>query len=126
MKSTRLLFVGLAVVLAAGCTHKRPTAPQAPATVRWLGTPTEIAVPLPAETPFDTIPEARAVYLEYFARAYRLAATGNGTLGCMCMLEDNIDHYEAAVRGYTVGTAAGMEASARDGPPKAAPASHQK
>jgi hypothetical protein len=112
MKTRSLLVCGLAGILAAGCNHKMASTPQSTAPVPALADSTEAVVPLPAQTPFDGNPKARAIYLEYYAMGYRFAATDYASPGCMCDSEGDAERYEAAWSGFFAGKEAGSAALA--------------
>ena len=114
MKTCCLLFGGLAWVLATGCSHQRENPPASAAIVPSLTESGEVTVPLPAQTPFDGKPKARAAYLESYAMGYRLAATDSEytSLGCMCGSEGDAERYEATVSGFFAGKEAGSAAFA--------------
>ena len=114
MKTCNLLFCGFAGVLTSGCSLKMAGPPAATANVPSLTESTELTVPLPAQTPFDKNPKAKAAYLEYFAMGYRLAATDSEytSLGCMCAIGGDAERYEASVSGFFAGKEAGSVAFA--------------
>ena len=60
MKTCNLLFCGFAGVLTSGCSLKMAGPPAATANVPSLTESTELTVPLPAQTPFDKNPKAKA------------------------------------------------------------------
>jgi hypothetical protein len=140
MKTGVLLFCGLAVVLSVGCSHKMVSAPQAIAFIPAATESTELPVPLPAQTPFDGNPKARAAYLEYYATGYRLAVTSEdyASPGCLCTAEGDPERYEATVSGFYAGKDAGAAAltkkrqqnqkapGATPGAPSATPLSQQR
>ena len=112
MKTRRLLVCGLAGVLAAGCSRELARKPQSVAPVPAVADSTAAAVPLPAQTPFDVNPKARAAYLEYYAMGYRFADADYASPGCMCESEGDAERYEAAVSGFFAGKEAGSAAAA--------------
>ena len=140
MKTCCLLFGGLAWVLATGCSHKKGNPPASAAIVPSLAESGEVTVPFPAQTPFDGNPKARAVYLEFYAMGYRLAATDSEytSLGCMCGSAGDAERYEATVSGFFAGKEAGSAAFAKkrqqnqaahadtSGAPPATPPSRQR
>jgi hypothetical protein len=138
MKTCNLLFFGFAGVLASGCSLKMASTPEATANVPSLTESTELTVPLPAQTPFDGNPKARAAYLEFYAMGYRLAAADYASPGCLCGSEDAAEYYEATVSGYFAGREAGSAAfankrqqnqapsTATSGTPTATPPSRQR
>jgi hypothetical protein len=121
MKTRSLLVCGLAGILAAGCNHKMASTPQSTAPVPALANSTEVAVPLPAQTPFDGSPKARAIYLEYYAMGYDFATTDYASPGCMCTAEGDPERYEAAVSGFFAGKEAGSAAAGNKRPELHAP-----
>ncbi len=112
MKMRLPLVCGLAGVLVAGCTHNRASTPQPAALGPALAGPAEAPVPLPARTPFDGNPKARAIYLEYYAMGYSFATTDYASPGCLCTAEGDPERYEAAMSGFFAGKDAGAAASA--------------
>jgi hypothetical protein len=138
MKTCCLLFGGLAWVLATGCSHQRENPPASAAIVPSLTESGEVTVPLPAQTPFDGKPNARAAYLESYAMGYRLAATDYASPGCLCGSEGDAECYEATVSGFFAGKEAGSAAfannrrqnqapfTATSGTPTATPPSRQR
>ena len=113
MTMCSLLFCGLAAVLATGCNYKIASAPESNATIPALTDSTGGAVPLPAQTQYDGQPKAKAVYLEYYAMGYRLAATDNAAGGCLCGTESGAEFYEATLSGFLAGKEAGSAAFAK-------------
>ena len=113
MKTTLLLFCGLTVVLGGGCSLKMTSTPDATANAHSLTKSTEPAVPLPAQTPFDGNPKARAAFLEYFALGYRFGGADNASAGCLCGSEGATEYYEASMSGFLAGKEAGLAAFAR-------------
>lgn len=113
MKTRRLFSFGLAGVLAAGCSQKMASTPPSTAPVPALAASEEVAVPLPAQTPFDGNPKVRAIYLEYYAMGYRFAASDYASPGCMCDSEGDAERYEAAWNGFYAGKEAGSAALAK-------------
>jgi hypothetical protein len=113
MKACGLLFCGLAGVLATGCSHKPAGAPAWAPKVSSLAAPSEVTVPLPAQTAYDGNSRAKAVYLEFFAMGYRYAASGFAPAGCMCGSEGAADYYEASMNGFLAGKEAGAAAGKR-------------
>src|SRR5664280_693450 len=97
MKTCHLLFCGFAGILASGCSLKMASPPEATANVPPLTESTELTVPLPAQTPFDGNPKARAAYLEYYAMGYRLAGADYASPGCLCTSEGDAERYEACL-----------------------------
>jgi hypothetical protein len=114
MKTCWLLFLGLAWVLANGCSHQRENPPASAAIVPSLTESGEVTVPLPARTPFDGNPKAKASYLEYYTMGYRIAVTDSeyASPGCLCTAEGDAARYEASVRGFFAGKEAGSAAFA--------------
>jgi hypothetical protein len=114
MKTYNLLFCGFAGVLASGCSLKMAGPPAATANVSALTESTKPTVPLPAQTPFDKNPKAKAAYLEYYAMGYRLAVTDSEytSPGCLCGSEGDAERYEASVSGFFAGKEAGSAAFA--------------
>ena len=96
--------------------------PQSVAPVPTMAKPAAVAVPLPARTPFDGNPKARAIYLEYYAMGYSFATTDYASPGCMCTAEGDPERYEAAMSGFFAGKDAGAAASAGNRRPNQAPA----
>jgi hypothetical protein len=121
MKTRSLLVCGLAGVLAAGCSREMASKPQSTAPVPALTDSTEVAVPLPAQTPFDGNPKARAIYLEYYAMGYSFATTDYASPGCMCTAEGDAERYEAAWNGFFAGKEAGSAAASKKRPEQQAP-----
>ena len=70
-------------------------------------------MPLPAQTPYDGKPEARAQYLENYARGYASFSSGYESPGCLCTAEGDPILYEAAMNGFFAGRDAGAVAWAR-------------
>jgi hypothetical protein len=105
-----------------------------------LADSTELTVPLPAQTPFDGNPKAKASYLEYYAMGYRLAVTSAdyASPGCLCTAEGDAERYEATVSGFNAGKEAGSAVLAKkpqqnqktpaatSGTPLAPPSSQQR
>jgi hypothetical protein len=106
-----LLFLGLGG-LSTGCSHSMVRPPALTAGVAASTDSGESIVALPAQTPFDEHPKARAAYLEFFAIGYRLAASGDAPAGCLCGSEGTVEFYEATVSGFAAGKAAGSVALA--------------
>ena len=63
----------------------------------------ESTVPLPAHTPFDDDPEARAAYLESFEHGYRIGLAGYHASHDMTYTK----HLQAHSEGYFAGQSAG-------------------
>lgn len=114
MNTCNLLFCGLACVLATGCSYKIASVPEATANVPPSTKSTELTIPLPAQTPFDGNPKAKAAYLEYYAMGYQLAVTSAdySSPGCLCTAEGDQERYEATVNGFYAGKDAGSAALA--------------
>ena len=107
MKTCHLLFCGFAGVLASGRSLKVASPPETTANITPLTESTELTVPLPAQTPFDGNPKAKAAYLEYYAMGYRLAGADYASPGCLCTSEGDAERYEATVSGFYAGKEAG-------------------
>jgi hypothetical protein len=114
MKTCGLLLGGLAWALATGCSHQRGNPPSSAAIIPSLAESGEVTVPLPAQTPFDGNPKVRAVYLEFYAMGYRLAATDSEytSPGCLCSSAGDAERYAATVSGFFAGKEAGSAAFA--------------
>lgn len=115
MKMCHLLFWGFAGVMASGCSLKVASPPQGAASVAPVAESTEVTAPLPAQTPFDGNPKAKAAYLEYYAMGYHLAITSAdyASPGCLCTAEGDPERYEATVSGFYAGKDAGSAALAK-------------
>jgi hypothetical protein len=114
MKTCTLLFCGLAGVFVTGCNHPIASGPGSTAIAPALTDATTMAVPLPAQTPFDGKPKARAAYLEFFAMGYRFGVTDSASAGCLCGSEGAAEYYEASMSGFLAGKEAGSAALAKE------------
>jgi len=124
MKMRGLLLVGLAAIVATACSHRAgPLPPAVPLAPPPSGT-AEASVPLPAKTPYEGKAQARALYLENYARGYSSASSDYASPGCLCTAEGDPGLYEAAMNGFYAGRDAGAAAWAkkqRPTPVEAAP-----
>jgi hypothetical protein len=126
--------------MASGCNLKVASPPQGAASVAPVAESTVVTVPLPAQTPFDGNPKAKAAYLEYYAMGYHLAITSEdyASPGCLCTAEGDAERYEASLSGFFAGKEAGSAVSAKkrqqnqrppagsSAPPLPAPSSSQR
>jgi len=115
MKMCHLLFWGFAGVMASGCSLKVASPPPGNASVAPVAESTVVTVPLPAQTPYDGNPKAKAAYLEYYAMGYQLAMTAEeyASPGCLCTAEGDAERYEASMSGFFAGKDAGAAALAK-------------
>lgn len=115
MNRCLLLFWGLAGLLGSGCTVEVASPPTRPPIAAQAAQSTAPTTPLPAQTPFDGNPKARAAYLEYYATGYQLAITSEdyASPGCLCTAEGDQERYEATVSGFYAGKDAGAAALAK-------------
>ncbi len=110
MKRRHLLFCAIAGVMASACSLKVASPPHGAGSVAAVPESTNVTVPLPAQTPFDENPKARAAYLEYYAMGYQLAVTAAdyASPGCLCTAEGDAERYEASMSGFFAGKEAGF------------------
>jgi hypothetical protein len=101
--------------MASACSLKVASPPHGTASVAPVAESTNVTVPLPAQTPFDGNPKARAAYLEYYAMGYQLAVTAAdyASPGRLCTAECDAERYEASMSGFFAGKEAGSAALAK-------------
>lgn len=108
-----ILLIAVAIAPLFGCQHRvQGSVSRTVPTSQPLNGAANVAVPLPARTPFDDDTKLRMVYLEFYANGYVLAATNSdyASPGCLCEASGDIRRYDAMSQGFFAGRKAGAQA----------------
>jgi len=105
MRAFTTIFICGAVLILAGCKSESRTGIDP---VQELAAAKVAAVPLPATTPFDSLPGERAAYLEAYRDGYRSGLVSLNVLIGQPAVGDSF--YSARTNGWQTGVSAGFSA----------------
>lgn len=101
-----IAILSLSAVVLTACRSTKPASASGPD--EKLAAAMTATVPLPATTPFDAMPEARAAYLESYCDGYRSGLVSFNVLFGQPVVSMN--YYTARTNGWHTGASAGFSA----------------